>query len=87
MRAASGSTAEALPPEQRPERMRALEARLDELLRIDSALVQAARADGQSVGHHPDSKPLHLLGVQVKVVASQRPSLTLWRGFCDRLAV
>jgi hypothetical protein len=54
-----------LPVAQRPPRIAALERELDELYRIEEALVAAAIAAGQSVYRSPPAPPAAVLGVRV----------------------
>jgi hypothetical protein len=54
-----------LPIAQRPPRIAALEHDLDELHRVEEALVAAAIAAGQPVHRSPSALPTAVLGVRV----------------------
>jgi hypothetical protein len=54
-----------LPVAKRPPRIAALERDLDELHRVEEALVAAALAAGQSVHRSPSTPPAAVLGVKV----------------------
>jgi hypothetical protein len=54
-----------LPVGQRPPRIAALERELDELRRVEEALVAAAIASGQPVRRSPSAPPAAVLGVRV----------------------
>jgi hypothetical protein len=60
-----------LPVAQRPPRIAALERELDELHRVEEALVVAAIAPGQRVHHSPSAPPAAVLGVRVTVKVSR----------------
>ena len=53
-----------LPLAQRPPRVAALERELDELHRVEEALVAAAIAAGQPVQRSPSAPPAAVLGVR-----------------------
>ena len=54
-----------LPVAQRPPRIAALERELDELHRVEEALVVAAIAAGEQVYRSPSAPPAAVLGVRV----------------------
>ena len=54
-----------LPVAQRPPRIAALERALDELHRVEEALVAAAITAGQPVHRSPSAPPAAVLGVRV----------------------
>jgi hypothetical protein len=54
-----------MPVAQRPPRIAALERELDELHRIEEALVAVAIATGQLVYRSPSAPPAAVLGVRV----------------------
>jgi hypothetical protein len=60
-----------LPLAQRPPRISALEGELDELHRVEEALVVAAIAAGQPVHRSPSAPPAAVLGVRVADRASR----------------
>jgi hypothetical protein len=60
-----------LPVAQRPPRVAALERDLDELHRVEAALVAAALAAGSSVHRSPSAPPAAVLGVRVTDRASR----------------
>jgi hypothetical protein len=59
------AASELVPPVERPARIAELQTKIEELLRIEVALVNAAKADGASVAHNPAAPPEALLGVRV----------------------
>jgi hypothetical protein len=59
------AASELLPPVERPARIAELQTKIEELLRIEVALVNAAKADGQRLSHNPAASPEALLGVKV----------------------
>jgi hypothetical protein len=60
-----------LPVAQRPPRIAALERALDDLHRMDAALVAAAIAAGHPVHRSPSAPPAAVLGVRVADKASR----------------
>ena len=54
-----------LPVDQRPPRIAALKRELDELHRVEEALVAAALATGEPVHRSPSAPPAAVLGVRV----------------------
>jgi hypothetical protein len=54
-----------LPVAERPPRVAALEHELDELYRVEEALVAAALAAGSSVHRSPSAPPAAVLGVRI----------------------
>jgi hypothetical protein len=60
-----------LPVAQRPPRIAALERELDELYRLEEALVAAAIAAGQPIYRSPSAPPAAVLGVRVADTVSR----------------
>ena len=62
---AAGQTGHYRPVAQRPPRIAALESDLDELHRVEEALVAAAIAAGEPAHRSPPAPPAAVLGVRV----------------------
>jgi hypothetical protein len=60
-----------LPVAERPARIAAFERELDELHRVEEALVTAAIAGGETVYRSPSAPPAAVLGVQIEAKVSR----------------